>query len=125
MDLHSVTVERKTKETDISVSLSIVRWVGGVMALEPSQSRTVQINTGVPFFDHMLHAMAFHGGLDLEVRARGDIEVDAHHTVEDVGIVLGRALAQYQAQYGPVARFAHAVVPMDDALGQEIGRAHV
>ncbi len=101
-----VQVERSTKETEIRLRLQ----------LDTDQPLTIE--TGVPFFDHMLHAMAFHGGLGLEVQARGDIEVDPHHLVEDVGIVFGQALAKAVDQHGPVARYGHAVIPMDDALSE-------
>jgi imidazoleglycerol-phosphate dehydratase len=74
----------------------------------------------VPFFDHMLYAMLFHGGFAGSVRARGDTDVDDHHTVEDVGIVIGQALSEHVERFGPVARFGHAVVPMDDALAETV-----
>ncbi len=106
MSERKITVERKTMETDISLRLGLDR-------REP-----LSIETGVPFLDHMLHAMAFHGGFAFELKASGDIEVDAHHLVEDVGIVFGTALARAVEQYGSVARYGHAVISMDDALSE-------
>ena len=94
-------VERKTKETDILVELD-----GGEIALD----------TGIGFFDHMLHAFAFYGGLGLTVQAKGDLQVDGHHTVEDVGIVLGEALRGAFGEKTGIRRFASAYVPMDEAL---------
>ena len=101
--------KRKTRETDVTVTL------------EPdgtAQAAGRDIDTGLPFFDHLLRAMAFHGRLGLQVRARGDVEVDPHHLVEDVGLVLGEALAALVRKHGAVARFGHAVVPMDEALAE-------
>jgi imidazoleglycerol-phosphate dehydratase len=93
---------RKTKETEVDAELTLT---GG----------PVEVNTGIGFFDHMLTAMAFHAGWGLKVKAQGDLHVDAHHTVEDVGIVLGLALKDAL----PIgrARFGHAFIPMDEALG--------
>ena len=96
-------VERKTKETDILVELQLD---GGEIALD----------TGIGFFDHMLHAFAFYGGLGLTVQAKGDLQVDGHHTVEDVGIVLGEALRGAFGEKTGIRRFASAYVPMDEAL---------
>jgi imidazoleglycerol-phosphate dehydratase len=76
----------------------------------------VAVATGVPFFDHMLDALGRHGLFDLTVRATGDLAVDAHHTVEDVGICLGQALSQALGDKSGIARFGSAVVPMDEAL---------
>jgi imidazoleglycerol-phosphate dehydratase len=101
-----VRASRTTRETEIEVTLD----------LQPSER--LLIDTGVPFFDHMLHAMAFHGGFTLHVGAKGDLEVDAHHTVEDVGLVLGDAFRQLSAQERPRARYGFAVIPMDDALSE-------
>lgn len=103
---------RKTKETDISIAFEFPE--NGSVAPD----RVIEIETGVPFFDHMLHAMVFHGGFAASIRARGDVAVDDHHTVEDVGIVLGRILGEYTGQVGAVRRFGHAAVPMDDALAE-------
>jgi imidazoleglycerol-phosphate dehydratase len=101
----SVDVKRATKETDIS------------LALDPDLGDRVEVKTGLPFFDHMLTIMAFHGRFRLVLSAKGDLEVDGHHLVEDVGLVLGQALAGV-LEKGPVARFGHAVIPMDEALAE-------
>jgi imidazoleglycerol-phosphate dehydratase len=95
---------RSTAESDIAVVLSIDG--GG----------TAEVATGLPFFDHMLAQLARHGGWDLDVRARGDLEVDAHHTVEDVGIVLGTCFKEALGDKRGVRRFASALVPLDEAL---------
>jgi imidazoleglycerol-phosphate dehydratase len=97
---------RKTKETDISVGIDL------------SRPGDIRVETGLPFFDHLLTSMAFHGGFCLSVAARGDVEVDAHHLVEDTGLVLGNALADILQRCQPVARFGHAVIPMDEALAE-------
>ncbi len=104
-----VTLSRKTRETTVDVGLSLPEGV---------TQDAVSVETGVPFFDHMLHALAFHGGFPMSVRASGDTDVDAHHTVEDVGIVLGRALHEAGAKREALARFGHCVLPMDDALSE-------
>ncbi len=99
-------IERKTKETEITVALDIRR---------PGE---VSVETGLPFFDHLLKAMAFHGDFHLEVKASGDIEVDPHHLVEDTGLVLGEGLRKALGEKRPVQRYGHAVIPMDDALSE-------
>lgn len=99
-----VECKRKTKETEIVLTLS-------------RESGEILVETGVGFFDHMLQAMAFHGGFGLTVRCTGDLQVDAHHTVEDVGIVLGQALSQLLGDRSGIRRFGSAVIPMDEALG--------
>lgn len=98
------TVLRTTKETDISVEIDL------------DGTGSSDVDTVVPFFDHMLDAFARHGLFDLKVRARGDIEVDAHHTVEDVGIVLGSAVARALGDKRGINRFGQRYVPMDEAL---------
>lgn len=100
----SATVTRTTRETDIAVTLDL------------DGSGTVKVATGVPFFDHMLDAFGRHGLLDLAVSATGDLAVDSHHTVEDVGIVLGQAIAEALGDRIGIRRFGSAVVPMDEAL---------
>jgi imidazoleglycerol-phosphate dehydratase len=97
-------VERKTKETAIRVSLKL------------SGSGQSEISTGIPFFDHMLILFAVHGFFDLSLKAKGDLEVDFHHTVEDVGLVLGEAFDKALGERKGIIRFGHAVTPMDDAL---------
>ena len=103
------TVTRQTKETDITVTV----FPGG----EPFPARESDIQTGIGFFDHMLTAFAFHGGFGLTVRARGDLHVDAHHTVEDVGLALGQALRESLGDRKGIERFGESHVPMDEALG--------
>lgn len=97
-------VSRKTGETDIQVKLDL------------DGSGTCDIDTGVPFFDHMLNAFGRHGQFDLTVRAVGDVEVDAHHTVEDTGIVLGEAFCQALGDKVGITRFADSTIPMDETL---------
>ncbi len=101
--MRTATVNRKTKETDIKLSLCLD---GG----------EVSINTGVGFFDHMLNSFATHGRFGLIVDVKGDLEVDEHHTVEDTGIVLGKAFAEALGDKGSIERFGSFYVPMDEAL---------
>ena len=107
---------RKTRETDVALALR----------LEPGPA---VVSTGVPFFDHMLEQLSKHGGMALEVRARGDLAVDAHHTVEDVGIALGEALRQALGDKAGLARYGDAAVPLDEALVEAVvdlsGRPHL
>ena len=99
-------ISRKTKETDISLSLDL------------DGTGTGTIETGIPFFDHMLTSFARHGRLNLTVRATGDLAVDVHHTIEDIGIVLGTAIAEAVGDGRGITRFADAAVPMDEALAR-------
>lgn len=99
-------VTRATGETDITVELDL------------DGTGTCLIDTGVPFFDHMLNAFGRHGLFDLTVRAIGDIEVDAHHTVEDTGIVLGQAFTQALGDKAGITRFSDVCIPMDETLVQ-------
>ncbi len=105
MSDRTATVERKTGETEVLVRINL------------DGHGEHDINTGVGFLDHMLDAMSFHGLIDLTVQASGDLHIDAHHTIEDVGIVLGQALNQAIADKQGIARVGHAYVPMDEALG--------
>lgn len=100
----TATLSRATQETDVLVELAI------------DGTGKTAIDTGVPFFDHMLNAFGRHGLFDLRVQATGDVEVDAHHTVEDVGIVLGQAFAQAMGDKRGITRFASQHVPMDETL---------
>jgi imidazoleglycerol-phosphate dehydratase len=100
----SAAVERKTRETDVKVALSLDGGGRGAVA------------TGVPFLDHMLESFARHGFFDLEIQASGDLHIDEHHTVEDVGIVLGRAFRQALGDRAGIRRFGEAMVPLDEAL---------
>ena len=102
----TATITRTTKETNITITVTLDG------AAEP------QVSTGLPFLDHMLTALAFHGRFGLVVSATGDIAVDPHHLVEDTGIVLGSCLGQIFREGGPVNRFGHAVIPMDEALSE-------
>jgi imidazoleglycerol-phosphate dehydratase len=99
-------VTRKTRETDVEVELRL------------DGTGRVDLATGIPFLDHMLHLFAGHGYFDLTVKAKGDLEVDQHHTVEDIGICLGQAFKQALGEKAGVRRFGSARVPMDEALAQ-------
>ena len=101
-------VERSTSESRVLVELSL-----------DGTGRT-EISTGVPFYDHMLTALGKHALLDLTVRAEGDVDVDAHHTVEDVAICLGEALRQALGDKAGISRFGDALVPLDEALAQAV-----
>jgi imidazoleglycerol-phosphate dehydratase len=104
MTPRTASKSRKTKETDIQVSLNL------------DGTGQCNVGTGLPFFDHMLAQIARHGHFDLEVNAKGDIEIDGHHTVEDVGLVLGDALREALGDRRGISRFGHAYVPLDEAL---------
>jgi imidazoleglycerol-phosphate dehydratase len=99
-------VERKTRETDIRLVLDL------------DGSGHAKVATGIGFFDHMLTALAKHGHFDLEVRCKGDLHVDAHHSVEDVGIAFGQALREALGDKRGIVRFGHAYVPLDEALSR-------
>jgi imidazoleglycerol-phosphate dehydratase len=99
----TATIERKTAETNIRLQLNL------------DGTGQADIATGVGFFDHMLNQIARHGGIDLRVSTEGDLEIDAHHTVEDTGIALGQALAEALGDKSGVRRFGDAVVPLDEA----------
>ena len=101
--MRTSTITRETKETRITLSLSLA---GG----------EVKVDTGIGFFDHMLTALAFYAGFGLELKAVGDLQVDGHHTVEDVGICLGQALKEALGDRKGIRRFASAYIPMDEAL---------
>jgi imidazoleglycerol-phosphate dehydratase len=104
MSSREVRTERTTRETSISVRLDV------------DGTGQVTVATGLPFFDHMISQLGRHSGFDLELTARGDLAVDAHHTVEDVGIVLGEALHEALGDKAGVRRFASISVPLDEAL---------
>ncbi len=113
----SADVQRKTRETSIAVALRL------------DGAGRSEINTGVPFLDHMLDSFARHGFFDLRVEATGDLHIDDHHTVEDVGIVLGRAFRQALGDRSGIRRFGNATVPLDEALCTAVvdisGRAYL
>jgi len=104
----SATIERKTRETDIRVSLEL------------DGSGKHEIESPVPFFDHMLTQIARHGFFDLEIRAQGDIEIDAHHTVEDLGICLGEAFKKALGDKAGIRRYGRGTMPMHEALASVI-----
>lgn len=98
-------IARKTKETDITVKLEL------------DGKGKPDIDTGIGFFDHMLTALCVHGGFDMNVKCKGDLNVDGHHSVEDVGIVLGKAFAEALGDKAGIMRYGSAFIPMDEALG--------
>lgn len=103
--MRTAEINRKTKETDIEIKLDL------------DGSGKTDISTGIGFFDHMLTAFGVHGGMDLTVKVKGDLNVDGHHTVEDTGIVLGTAFKQAIGDMKGIARYGTAFIPMDEALG--------
>jgi imidazoleglycerol-phosphate dehydratase len=106
--MRKAEVSRNTKETKIGVKLNL------------DGKGAAQIATGVPFLDHMLEQVARHGAFDLDISAKGDLHIDAHHTVEDVGITLGQAFAKAAGDKTGVRRYGHAYVPLDEALSRAV-----
>jgi imidazoleglycerol-phosphate dehydratase len=106
--MRTAEVSRNTLETQITVKLDLDGTGKGTL------------NTGVPFFDHMLEQIARHGLIDLNVQAKGDLHIDAHHTVEDVGITLGQAFAKALGDKKGIRRYGHAYVPLDEALSRVV-----
>ncbi len=104
MNIRTATVCRKTRETDITLTFTV------------DGDGTCDCRTGIGFFDHMLEAFTKHGLFELDLRCRGDLDVDSHHTVEDVGLVLGEALAQALGDKEGICRYGHFTLPMDEAL---------
>ncbi len=104
----SADVKRDTKETQIKVSINL------------DGSGKADLNIGLPFLEHMLEQIARHGMFDLSIEANGDLEIDAHHTVEDVGITLGQALTEALGDKRGIRRYAHAYVPLDEALSRVV-----
>ena len=102
--MRKAEIKRKTRETDIEVFVDL------------DGSGKVEIDTGIGFFDHMLTAFGVHSGIDLKVKCEGDLYVDAHHSVEDTGICIGKAFAEALGDKGGIARYGSAYVPMDEAL---------
>jgi len=107
-DARTAAVKRDTTETQINVSVNL------------DGSGICEIKTGLPFFEHMLTQIARHGLIDLHIHADGDLDIDAHHTVEDVGIVLGQAFAQAVGDKAGIYRYGHAYVPLDEALSRVV-----
>ena len=101
-------ISRKTKETDITVKVDL------------DGNGTYDIDTGIGFFDHMLSALSKHSGINMVIKCKGDLEVDSHHSVEDVGIVLGQAVCKALGDKVGIRRFGSCAVPMDEALGKAI-----
>ena len=108
MSGRAARVERNTKETQIVLSVNL------------DGRGTANLQSGIPFLDHMLDQVARHGLLDLTISASGDLEIDAHHTVEDIGIVLGQAIAQAVGNKSGLTRYGHAYVPLDEALSRVV-----
>ena len=108
MTQRSASVSRDTHETQITVSVNL------------DGTGKAAIETGVPFFNHMLEQLARHGLFDLSIQAKGDLHIDAHHTVEDVGITLGQAFKQALGDKKGICRYAHAYVPLDEALARVV-----
>ena len=102
----TATVSRKTKETDITVSVNL------------DGTGKTDISTGIGFFDHMLDALGRHSFMDLTVKADGDLHIDGHHTVEDTGIVIGNAIKQALGDFSGIVRYGHAYLPMDETLSR-------
>lgn len=108
MTQRKAAVERNTLETQITLSINL------------DGTGQVQLESGVPFLDHMLDQIARHGLIDLMLKARGDLIIDAHHTVEDIGITLGQAMAQAVGNKQGINRYGHAYVPLDEALSRVV-----
>ena len=106
--MRQAEISRKTLETEITVRVNL------------DGSGQSKLATGVPFLEHMLDQVARHGMIDLEVEARGDLHIDAHHTVEDVGITIGQALAKAVGDKKGIRRYGHAYVPLDEALSRVV-----
>ena len=102
------TIKRDTLETQIQVSINL------------DGTGDYNVDTGVPFLDHMLDQVARHGLIDLDIKAKGDLHIDAHHTVEDVGITLGQAFAEAVGDKKGIRRYGHAYVPLDEALSRVV-----
>ena len=104
MEERTAEIRRRTSETDITLKLNL------------DGTGKADLDTGIPFFDHMLHGFARHGMFDLELVCRGDVEVDSHHTIEDCGIVLGEAIRQALGDKKAIRRYGSFLLPMDEAL---------
>ena len=108
MSKRSATVERNTLETQIQATINL------------DGTGQCKLDTGLPFLEHMLDQVARHGLVDLDIKAKGDLHIDAHHTVEDIGITLGQAFAKAIGDKKGVRRYGHAYVPLDEALSRVV-----
>ena len=108
MSARKATITRNTKETQISVEINL------------DGSGVCQLDTGLPFLEHMVDQIARHGLIDIKIQANGDLEIDAHHTVEDIGITLGQACAEAFGDKAGIRRYGHAYVPLDEALSRVV-----
>jgi imidazoleglycerol-phosphate dehydratase len=108
MSERKASVARNTNETQISISINL------------DGRGEAKFETGVPFLDHMLDQVARHGMIDLDIQAKGDLHIDAHHTVEDIGITLGQAMAEALSDKSGIRRYGHAYVPLDEALSRVV-----
>lgn len=108
MNVRKARVTRNTLETQVEINVNL------------DGTGVAKLNTGVPFFDHMLDQVARHGCIDLEINAKGDLHIDAHHTVEDVGITLGQAVKEALGNKQGIRRYGHAYVPLDEALSRVV-----
>lgn len=106
--MREITVDRKTKETDISVTMNL------------DGKGQCDISTSIPFLDHMLNLFGFHGLFDVRIRATGDIEIDYHHLMEDLGITMGEALMKALGDKKAIVRYGSAVIPMDECLAEVV-----
>ena len=107
-NMRCARLTRTTLETTVTVSLDL------------DGTGVSRLSTGVPFFDHMLDQVARHGLMDLEVACQGDLHIDAHHTIEDIGITLGQTFAQALGDKKGLVRYGHALIPLDEALSQVV-----
>lgn len=106
--MRTAQIERNTLETQITGKINL------------DGDKNVNINTGIGFFDHMLHLLAFHGNFDLDIQATGDTHIDSHHTMEDVGILLGNLIKDALGDRKGITRYGHFYVPMDEALARSV-----
>ncbi len=106
--MRKARVHRKTKETDVSITINL------------DGKGSYKIDTSIPFVDHMLSLMSYHGRIDLDIKAKGDIDVDYHHLMEDIGIAFGSALDKALGDKTGIRRFGHAKIPMDESLSEVV-----
>jgi imidazoleglycerol-phosphate dehydratase len=107
-DIRKVSVDRETKETQIGITINL------------DGSGITRLDIGIPFLEHMLEQVARHGLFDLQIKAQGDLQIDAHHTVEDIGITLGQAVNKALGDKKGIRRYGHAYVPLDEALSRVV-----